>query len=257
MSFSKRCSFFKNKEPLESTLVYPYGGADLSGMNALVIAPHPDDESIGCGGSIIRHLRAGSHVRIIFLSDGQKGDFDGRFGEGYIEVRRTSSLNALAVLGVTDYEFWGYPDGELWRFRYEIFNKLKTDLKKLKAGVVYLPSPYEPHPDHRVGAWAGWRLWKKKKQRVAFYEVLAPLYPNIIIDITSSAAAKRKAVSCYETENSYNDYATKTEGLNRCRTFTLSPESAFAEAFMLVDADHVKKYKLPVDLLKTALKAII
>ena len=93
-------------------------------MDALIIAPHPDDESIGCGGSIIRHIKAGSRVKVIFLSDGQCGDFEGRYGEGYISARKASSFRALDVLGVRDNEFWGFLDGHLWEDRYSINSRL-------------------------------------------------------------------------------------------------------------------------------------
>lgn len=59
--------------------IYPYSVSDLSRKDALVIAPHPDDESLGCGGSIAKHIKAKSRVKVIFLTDGDKGDFEGRF----------------------------------------------------------------------------------------------------------------------------------------------------------------------------------
>ncbi len=55
--------------------IYPYEASDLSDKDCLVIAPHPDDESIGCGGSIIRHIKRESYVHIVFLTSGDKGNF--------------------------------------------------------------------------------------------------------------------------------------------------------------------------------------
>ncbi len=251
-----RKSFFGKNKLSDSSQVYPYGGVDLRGMDAIVVAPHPDDESIGCGGSIVRHLTAGSRVMVIFLTDGQKGDFEDRFGGEYLKIRRESTLRALDVLGVKDYEFWGYPDSELERFGNVVFDRLKETIGRFKPDILYAPSPFEPHPDHRTAALVGWRLWKKMKQRVAFYEALAPLFPNMINDITDVAETKSRAIGCYHTELVYSDYVSRTAGLNKYRTSTLSRESLFAEAFMLLDEDHQKKYQLPFALLKTALKCL-
>ncbi len=213
--------------------IYPYETSDLSGKNCLVIAPHPDDESIGCGGSILRHTKRGSSVRVIFLSKGEGGDFRGVFGEGYVNMRQESAVKALSALGVKDYEFWECKDRRLYQERDSVFKKVKGELDRFNPSLLYVPSPYEAHPDHRAAASAVWQIYQEIAIPVAFYEVLMPLYPDILIDITDEFKIKESAIKCYQTELFYNDYLNKIEGLNRFRTATLPAGIRYAEAFVL------------------------
>lgn len=215
--------------------LYPYSVADLSSRDALIIAPHPDDESIGCGGSIIRHLKAGRKVKVIFLTDGDRGDFEGRFGDDYKTLRRQSAIRAMDMLGVQDYEFWSYGDRNLYSAEKEIEERLVHVLDIPDKPLVYAPSPYEAHPDHRASFNAVWRLKERVEVNVAVYEVLMALYPNILVDVTAEMEKKKEAIKSYRTELSYNDYIAKVEGLNRFRTATLPANVRYAEAFILLD----------------------
>jgi len=214
--------------------LYPFVTSDFSDRDCLVLAPHPDDESIGCGGSIIKHLKKGSRVRVIFLTSGDKGDFEGVFGGEYKDFRRECALKALKALGVDDYEFWDFADREVSREADKAYLKLKKQVEAFKPGLIYVPSPYEAHPDHKASALMGWKVFREMKVPVAFYEVLMPLYPNVLVDISKEMPQKESAIRHYSTELYYNDYVYRVEGLNRFRTATLSPETKYAEAFFLL-----------------------
>ena len=56
----------------------PYQSSDLTGKRVLMLAPHPDDETIGCGGSLALHAGAGDPIKVVFLTNGAKGDTSGR-----------------------------------------------------------------------------------------------------------------------------------------------------------------------------------
>ena len=85
----------------------PYHATDLTGKKVLVFAPHPDDETIGCGGSLALHIKAGDPVKVVFLTNGAKGDSSGEIAkESYVELRKDEANKACAFLGVTDLEFW-------------------------------------------------------------------------------------------------------------------------------------------------------
>ena len=77
--------------------------------NVLVIAPHPDDESIGCGGSICLHRRRGDAVRVVFLTSCERG-IDGIPPETARSVRKVEAAQALGVLGVERMDFLRLPD---------------------------------------------------------------------------------------------------------------------------------------------------
>ena len=218
--------------------IYPYKTADLADKDCLVIAPHPDDESIGCGGSIARHIKQGSAVTVVFLTSGDKGDFMGIFGPGYPDRRRDSALNALSILGVKEYEFWGFRDRELYTVRDILSDRIEKRIRSLRPQLIYVPSPYEAHPDHRVAAFLGWEVCRKTNIPVCFYEALIPLYPNVLVDISEEFRIKEAAIRCYTTELHYNDYADKMAGLNRFRSATLPASVRYAEAFVFVDGTN-------------------
>ncbi len=232
--------------------LYPCSVTDLSLKDALVIAPHPDDESIGCGGSVVKHVKAGRKVRVIFLTDGDRGDFKGRFGDDYKSLRRASALRAMEILGVTDYEFWGYGDRNLYSSEREIEERLMHTIGAFGHSLIYVPSPYEAHPDHRASFSAVWRLREKADITMAVYEVLMALYPNVLVDITHEMGKKEKAIQSYYTELSYNDYLAKVEGLNRFRTTMLPLNVKHAEAFIFLDRNGSGDDTLALRLLKAA-----
>src|SRR5947208_7699287 len=83
----------------------PFEPQDLRGERLLVLAPHPDDEVIGCGGLLALHLAEGRKVHVVVATDGaQAGD---------AVQRRSESRAAVALLGDATIEFLGYPDREL------------------------------------------------------------------------------------------------------------------------------------------------
>jgi LmbE family N-acetylglucosaminyl deacetylase len=239
--------------------VYPYEVTDLSGNDALVIAPHPDDESIGCGGSLIRHIKAGSRVKVIFLTYGDKGDYDGRYGKDYIKIRMKSARKALNVLGVTDYEFWGYSDREFHLSVQDARIRLSRTIEAFHPALIYAPSPFEVHPDHKGAFDIIWHIREQYDIKLALYEVLIPLHPNILVDITSEMRRKKRAIKSYFTEVYYNDYVAKVMGLNRFRTATLPKHIAaknitYAEAFILLEHGIHSTDATPLKLISAILK---
>src|SRR5277367_2511320 len=70
----------------------------------LVLAPHMDDEVIGCGGTLHRHVQAGAHVTVIYLTDGRSGDPNLPAGQiaQMIEERKDESRRATKLLGISD-----------------------------------------------------------------------------------------------------------------------------------------------------------
>ncbi|MDH5203220.1 MAG: PIG-L family deacetylase [Nitrospirota bacterium] len=229
--------------------LYPYSVTDLSPKDALVIAPHPDDESLGCGGSIVKHIKAGNRVKVIFLTDGDQGDFEGRFGGNYVSMRKQSAHKAMEILGVQDYEFWGYKDRNLHLSEKEVTDRLRHTIETFSPSLIYVPSPFEAHPDHRTSFKIVWELRKKVSITVALYEVLMALYPNVLVDMTDEMEQKKRAIESYVTEVFYNDYVMKVEGLNRFRTATLPKNIKYAEAFVLSENSSHFEDSLPLKFL--------
>lgn len=231
--------------------IIPYHTEKLTGKKVLVLAPHPDDETLGCGGSIHLHAKAGDPVKIVFLTDGSKGESSGDTAkDSYVGKRREEALKACRCLGVTDREFWDCEDRCLHSVP-GLFQKFSALMSGYRPETVYAPSPLELHPDHRTAA----SLLEKYARnsdadfRIAFYEVGHPLFPvNTLVDITEAVQHKRKALQVYESQLKERPYGEFTFALNRYRTLTLPENISYAEGFYLCDADVLRETEL-LDLL--------
>jgi LmbE family N-acetylglucosaminyl deacetylase/glycosyltransferase involved in cell wall biosynthesis len=208
----------------------PFAPQDLRGERLLVLAPHPDDEVIGCGGLVALHLREGRKVHVVVATDGaQAGD---------ASQREAESRAALASLGDATIEFLRFPDRDLSNAR-DLDERLAAILRAWKPDLIAVPSPLEIHPDHVALSRAFCDLVARDASlfadlavaRVAFYEVSAPLRPNVLVDITPVADAKYAAIKMHESQSAMRDYTSYARGLNSWRTMTLPPEVKFAEAY--------------------------
>jgi LmbE family N-acetylglucosaminyl deacetylase len=208
----------------------PFEPQDLRGECLLVLAPHPDDEVIGCGGLVALHLRERRKVHVVVATDGaQAGD---------AAQRQSESRTALASLGDATIEFLRFPDRNLADAR-ELDDRISAILREWKPDLIAVPSPLEIHPDHVALSRAFCDLIARDASlfadlgaaRVAFYEVSAPLRPNALVDITSVADVKYAAIAMHTSQSAMRDYTSYARGLNTWRTMTLPPHVKFAEAY--------------------------
>jgi len=222
--------------------IIPYHSTDLTGKRVLVLAPHPDDETIGCGGSLILHAQAGDTVKVVFLTNGAMGDTSGQYDkDSYVAMRQMESRKACACLGPLDLEFWDYEDRALAGSPGAL-NQMIDLLEKYQPELIYVPSPLEFHPDHRAAAF----LFKDAIGNltvdfdVAFYEIGQPLCVNRLVDITHVLNRKVEAFDKYESQIAEKPYGDIFISLNRFRSLTLPAGVTHAEGFSLWSADVVK-----------------
>ena len=221
----------------------PYVAHDLTGKRVLSFAPHPDDETIGCGGSLALHAQAGDPIKVIFLTNGAKGDSTGKVDkEEYVALRHREAEDACKCLGITDVEFWGYEDRELAGSKGKL-TRLMALLNDFNPELVYVPSPLEFHPDHRAAAFLLQDAIRNYEQifDIAYYEANQPLRVNVLVDITPVLDIKRKAIECYQSQLREMPYEEVCLSLNRFRSFTLAKEVTHAEGFSVWKSDLIKK----------------
>jgi len=221
----------------------PYHATDLTGKKVLVFAPHPDDETIGCGGSLCLHIKAGDPVKVVFLTNGAKGDSSGEIAkEAYVELRKDEAKKACAFLGVTDLEFWPYEDRSLAGSR-GVLRRMIDLLQDFQPQLVYVPSPLEFHPDHRAACFLLCDAIRSGHFgfEIAFYEIGQPLSVNLLVDITDVLDLRVKAMEAYESQLKERPYKDISIALNRYRSMTLSGGATHAEGFSLWGADIIQK----------------
>ncbi len=222
---------------IESDLT-PYDVVDLTGHRVLVLAPHPDDESFGCGAALALHCQQGDPVRVVFLSSGELGQWGEEQDLETTRNQREKEVHgALALLGVDDFDFWRYPDRGI-EADGELVARLEEALATFQPTLIYAPSPLELHPDHRATAQAlrttvrGWQ----GPLKVAFYEVSYPLPANSLVDVTSVWSAKESAMRAYASQLAGPDHVGATTGMNQFRVLTLLGRVSKAEAFRVLPA---------------------
>ena len=125
----------------------------------LIVMAHPDDESMGCGGLILRHTRASIPVHLICATYGEAGWQGKPLGakkEDLPEIRAGELEAAAAALALSGVELWDYPDGGVHREdQQEITNRIWEEIKRLRprAVVGWGPDGGYGHPDHiAIGA---------------------------------------------------------------------------------------------------------
>lgn len=211
----------------------PFHSTDPTGWRVLVLAPHPDDETIGCGGSLALHAAAGDPVKVIFLTNGAKGDTSGEMEKNrYVALRQKEAKKACKTLGVMDLEFWLFEDRSL-SGAHGALRRMMDLLKSYRPQLVYAPSPLEFHPDHRAACFllcdaiSGMDV----SFQVAFYEVGQPVCVNTLVDITPVLDRKDCAIACYQSQLNEQPYGDIVMGLNRYRSMTLPESITHAEGF--------------------------
>ena len=182
-------------------------------MNALIIAPHPDDEVLGCGGTIRRLANEGHRVTVAIVTRG----WEPLFAREQVDQVRREALQAAERLGVADLRFMDLPVTRLKDLPAHEINRAFGDLVASAAPEwVFLPFPGDRHEDHRQAYLAASVALRPNASTataltVACYETPSETHwhgpgaeprfdPNWHIDISGTLAVKLQALGCYQSQ---------------------------------------------------------
>src|SRR5712664_142297 len=118
-------------------------------MNILVLAPHPDDEAIGCGGAICLHADRGDRVVGVFLTSGELGLKHLAPAKAWA-IREGEARRAGRILGLRELFFLRQADWGLRQAGRAAAKALRPIIQRERPRLIYLPHPGEWHPDHRA-----------------------------------------------------------------------------------------------------------
>lgn len=213
----------------------------------LVIAPHMDDEVLGCGGTIAKHVDAGDHVEVAILCHRA---YDHRFDAKANEIERANAEAARRTLGYARVRFLDLPDERLYANLQETLGPLETAVREARPDVAYVPHPGDLNQDHRTAAHASnialRAIGAPGVRRVLAFEVpsateqtfaaTAPAFaPNVFVDISAQLERKIDAMRAYERESRAFPHPRSAEALRALAAVrgaqSLRPA---AEAFMLM-----------------------
>jgi LmbE family N-acetylglucosaminyl deacetylase len=176
-------------------------------VKILVIGSHPDDETLGVGGTIVRHRGKGDDVAVLILSDGVTA----RHQE--IEKQKQAAKSACAIMGVADVRFAGLPDQKLDGIPLiDIIRPIQQCIMDFQPDIVYTHHGGDVNQDHRAVLNATLvavrPVGSHRVNRVLCYEVpsateWAPpisgwaFLPNVFINIEEQLETKIKALQAY------------------------------------------------------------
>jgi N-acetylglucosamine malate deacetylase 1 len=208
---------------------------DCSGARRiLVIAPHPDDESLGCGGTLAQ-LAPSCDIHVLLVTNGDGG---GDLPAGTSETRKTEMENAVRALGVKNPVLhFDEPDG-----RFADSQHYRAALAGVVARVqpnwVLLPWLHDSHADHaRIARASSEVLARSDVELLLYYETWVPVPATHVNDITATLETKQRAIRCHETALRHGNYLDAIVGLNVYRGLGLGgPTPVWAEAFVVTGA---------------------
>ena len=207
------------------------------GSNILVLAPHPGDDVLGCGGTIILHRQYGHDVNILYLTNGEKG-VPGTNQNKAFEIRKQEAIRASQFLQVDEknLHFLHLPDGDLINHSGSNY-EFRHILEKVNPDVIYLPSFVEKHRD----LYSTNVLLKNnliQSCQIGAYEIWTPHTPNRLVNITPVIEEKRAAMREHDSQLHELDYLEASIGLNRYRAGMYSVAIQYAEAFVMSTSEE-------------------
>lgn len=220
----------------EQTML-PFHPTMLLGESILVLAPHPDDEVIGCGGFLALARREGKSISVVIATDGIAAE-PSPDRDRYSDEREGESRRGLATLGIEQVEFLRLPDRGLASNLPQLIEQISTRIDRLNPDLILAPAPFDLHPDHHMVSRAVWEIFqdtgRARSHRditIAFYETSQPLLPSSIVDITDVAETKFEAIRAHQSQMKIRDYVWFSRGLAQFRALTMPAEVKYAEAY--------------------------
>ena len=215
----------------------------------MVFAPHPDDECIGCGGTLaLLANRPGVEIKVVLVTNGDGGAQSPELEMG--PRREQEMRNALQVLGIDALEGMGVLDG---RFTLDTALSLRINalLDSFKPNWVFLPSPLDYHKDHllisHVVSEVSWA--HPEVEQLMYFETWCPVPATHTVDITSVMDLKVEALSMHQTAMKYGDYIRCIQALNTYRGLYLG-FGRYAEAFLVQGRGDSKKMELDISAIR-------
>lgn len=202
--------------------------------SVLVLAPHPDDESVGAGGTIRLLADAGAQIVVAFATNGEATIGAPDDPEEVAARRRSEATAACRLLGATP-RFLGHPDGHLGEAAEALAADLEALMRELSPQAVFLPWFADGHPDHAACTQAVARARLDPKVELWGFETWTPLPANRLVDITPAVGAKRAALAAHATAHLAFDLGALL-GLSRYRSVHGLMGQGYAEAFLAARA---------------------
>lgn len=216
------------------------------GQQILVLAPHPDDETFGCGGTLRLLATAGAAIDVAYLTRGELGseapEATTAESREQLAARRTDEArNACRILGVRDVHFFHGQDGRVAE-QPDLTQEIGALIVQREYHRIFCPWPQDGHPDHQ--ATFRWLAKALKEYPAAasvwLYEVWTPLIPSTWVPIDAAIESKAAAARAHQSQLECLDYLAGFRGLAAYRALRCAG-TKFAEAFQTTTSERLRE----------------
>tara|TARA_A100001035_G_C27786462_1_gene504679 strand:+ start:5472 stop:6152 length:681 start_codon:yes stop_codon:yes gene_type:complete len=186
----------------------------MTNNNVLVIVAHPDDETIGMGGTIKKHFDWGDNVFVVSMTDGIGAR--GKNKKISIQERKSNSIEASKILGFKWFEQFQFTDNQLDRYSIiEIIKTIEIVKEKLQPKLVYTHSSSDLNIDHKILSSATLTAFRPQPEEVCreirlfevssatdygYKNITGIFTPNLFVNISETWKFKLSALQCYGAE---------------------------------------------------------
>lgn len=219
----------------------------------LVVAAHPDDEILGCGGTLVKHAMQGDEVHIMILAEGltsRDAVRDAELHQKELKQLHMTSQTVGSIIGATSVELCNFPDNRMDGVELlDVVKKVESVIEKYKPTIVYTHHVGDVNIDHQVAHKAVVTACRpmpgQTVQTILFFETLSStewqvpgegleFTPNWFVDIEKTFDKKMEALRCYASEMREYPHSRSCESveiLAKYRGTTIGCH--LAEAFLL------------------------
>jgi bacillithiol biosynthesis deacetylase BshB1 len=180
-------------------------------LDILVLAAHPDDAELGCGGTILKHVAMGLKVGVVDLTKGELGT------RGTPEIRAKEAADSAKILGLSVRENLGLPDG-FFRNEHEHQLEVVKAIRKFQPDIVLANARYDRHPDHgrgselafescflaglsKVSTTSEGKEQQHWRPKVLYHYIQSQfIAPDFVIDVSDHWEKKMESIKAFRTQ---------------------------------------------------------
>lgn len=222
-------------------------------MNILCIAAHPDDEILGAGATLARHVANGDDVYVLFLSTGVMSRYDRRTDKAESEIaqRQTNARSACNVIGVDIIEFGKFPDNQFDTVPLlDIIQSVELHIEDIAPDIIYTHHYGDLNIDHELTCRATMTATRQLPEagidRILAFEILSSsewavpssensFQPTVFVDVSQTSEQKIRAMKEYDGEIEHKTHPRTPANVERnMRLWGAKAGTTAAEAFELL-----------------------
>lgn len=214
----------------------------------LVFAIHPDDETLGCGGTLLKHKASGDEIHWLLATEATD---ESGFSESFIKKRQAEIEKVNNLYGFNSLIRLGFSTMKTDKIDTSIIvKKISETFSKIKPNIIYLPFKTDVHSDHRIFFNAAFSCTKSFRypfiKKIYMMETLsetefAPstkedsFVPNVFIDISQFIDKKIRIMEVFESEIDEHPFPRSKKNIKALATYRGATSNCkYAESFMLL-----------------------